>query len=68
MSPPADLRAWIELLERQGELHRVTADVDPDLITEINDRVVKSGGPALLFENVKGLSPPTADQPARHHP
>ena len=55
MAPPADLRDWIALLEREGELVRVDAEVDADLeITEINDRVVKSGGPALLFENVKG--------------
>src|SRR5919204_2079928 len=55
MAPPADLRDWIALLEREGELVRVPAEVDPDLeITEINDRVVKAGGPALLFENVKG--------------
>jgi 4-hydroxy-3-polyprenylbenzoate decarboxylase len=52
---PQDLRAWIALLEREGELVRIGAEVDPDLeITEINDRVVKAGGPALLFENVKG--------------
>jgi len=55
VTPPADLREWIALLERRGELVRVTAEVDPDLeITEINDRVVKAGGPALLFEKVKG--------------
>ena len=54
-SPVADLREWIALLEREHELVRVTAEVDPDLeITEITDRVVKEGGPALLFENVKG--------------
>jgi 4-hydroxy-3-polyprenylbenzoate decarboxylase len=59
MSPAADLRAWIGLLEREGELVRVNAEVDPDLeITEINDRVVKSGGPALLFENPKGSRHP----------
>jgi len=59
MASPADLRAWIALLEREGELVRVSAEVDPDLeITEINDRVVKAGGPALLFENVKGSSHP----------
>ena len=41
MAPPGDLRAWIALLEREGELVRVPAEVDPDLeITEINDRVV----------------------------
>jgi 4-hydroxy-3-polyprenylbenzoate decarboxylase len=55
MAPPRDLREWIALLEREGELVRVAAEVDPQLeITEINDRVVKAGGPALLFENVKG--------------
>jgi 4-hydroxy-3-polyprenylbenzoate decarboxylase len=55
VAPPADLRSWIALLEREGELVRVPAEVDPELeITEINDRVVKSGGPALLFEHVKG--------------
>ena len=54
-SPASDLREWIALLEREGELVRVKAEVDPDLeITEITDRVVKSGGPSLLFENVKG--------------
>jgi 4-hydroxy-3-polyprenylbenzoate decarboxylase len=53
--PPADLRAWIALLEREGELVRIAAEVDPYLeITEIVDRTVKGGGPALLFENVKG--------------
>src|SRR5947199_7599529 len=55
MAPPRDLREWIGLLEREGELVRVAAEVDPELeITEINDRVVKRGGPALLFETVKG--------------
>ena len=53
--PAHDLREWIALLEREGELVRVAAEVDPDLeITEIVDRTVKAGGPALLFENVKG--------------
>jgi 4-hydroxy-3-polyprenylbenzoate decarboxylase len=55
MAPPRDLRDWIALLEREGELVRVEAEVDPDLeVTEIVDRVVKSGGPALLFERTKG--------------
>src|SRR6266511_3739704 len=59
MAPPADLREWIARLEREGELVRVAAEVDADLeITEINDRVVKSGGPALLFEKVKGSRHP----------
>src|SRR6185436_534455 len=59
MAPPADLRAWIDLLEREGELVRVGAEVDPHLeVTEIVDRVVKSGGPALLFERPKGSDVP----------
>ena len=59
MAPPRDLREWIALLEREGELIRVAAEVDPELeITEINDRVVKRGGPALLFERVKGSDRP----------
>jgi 4-hydroxy-3-polyprenylbenzoate decarboxylase len=54
LAPPRDLRDWIALLEREGELKRIAAEVDPDLeITEITDRVVKSGGPALLFERPK---------------
>ena len=59
MAPPLDLREWIRLLEQEGELVRVTAEVDPDLeITEIVDRTVKAGGPALLFENPKGARHP----------
>src|ERR671923_886578 len=59
MTTPADLREWMALLEREGELVRVSAEVDPYLeITEITDRVVKSGGPALLFEKVKGSEHP----------
>ena len=53
----SDLRDWISALERAGELKRIRAEVDPVLeITEITDRVSKSsqGGPALVFENVKG--------------
>jgi 4-hydroxy-3-polyprenylbenzoate decarboxylase len=54
-----DLRDWIALLEREGELVRVSAEVDPDLeITEIADRTVKAGGPALLFEHPKGSEHP----------
>ena len=54
-----DLREWIALLEREGELVRVTAEVDPYLeVTEIVDRTVKAKGPALLFENVRGARHP----------
>src|SRR2546429_8857240 len=57
--PTRDLRDWIALLEREGELVRVSAEVDPDLeITEIVDRTVRSGGPALLFEKPKGSEHP----------
>jgi 4-hydroxy-3-polyprenylbenzoate decarboxylase len=50
-----DLRDWIKALEKHGELKRIREEVSPELeITEITDRVSKSGGPALLFENVKG--------------
>jgi 4-hydroxy-3-polyprenylbenzoate decarboxylase len=59
MAPPRDLREWIALLEREGELVRVEAEVDPDLeITEITDRTVKAGGPALLFTNPRGSDHP----------
>src|SRR5437899_7225793 len=58
VAPPRDLRDWIALLEREGELVRVSAEVDPHLeITEIVDRVVKAGGPALLFENPRSEHP-----------
>ena len=59
VSLPGDLRDWIALLEREGELVRVSAEVDPNLeVTEIVDRVVKAGGPALLFENPKDSQHP----------
>jgi len=49
------LRAFIEDLEKEEELVRVTTEVDSELeITEICDRVSKAHGPALLFEKVKG--------------
>jgi 4-hydroxy-3-polyprenylbenzoate decarboxylase len=57
--PPTDLRDFITALERAGELTRVREEVDPVLeITEIADRSVKKGGPALLFENPKGSNVP----------
>src|SRR5438105_3932165 len=59
MASPADLRSWIALLEREGELVRIGAEVDPELeVTEIVDRTVKAGGPALLFENPKQATHP----------
>ena len=54
-----DLREWIDLLRDQGELAEVDAEVDPYLeITEIADRTMKAGGPALLFRNVRGSQHP----------
>ena len=55
----SDLRDFIERLEREDELVRIEQRVSPELeITEIADRTVKSGGPALLFENVEGSDIP----------
>ena len=54
-----DLRDFIKQLEKQGELKRITVEVDPYLeMTEICDRVLKQEGPALLFENPKGSNIP----------
>ncbi|MEK6748298.1 MAG: 4-hydroxy-3-polyprenylbenzoate decarboxylase [Pseudomonadota bacterium] len=54
-----DLRDFIQGLERQGELKRVSMEVDPYLeMTEICDRVLRNQGPALLFENPKGHTIP----------
>ncbi len=54
-----DLRDFIAQLEKQGELKRITIEVDPYLeMTEICDRVLKQEGPALLFENPKGSNIP----------
>jgi 4-hydroxy-3-polyprenylbenzoate decarboxylase len=54
-----DLREFVRKLEKEGELKRISAEVDPVLeITEITDRAVKMGGPALLFEKPKGSKIP----------
>ncbi|MBD2328628.1 UbiD family decarboxylase [Alkalinema sp. FACHB-956] len=56
---PRDLRGFIKQLEDRGQLRRITAPVDPDLeIAEIAQRMLQCGGPALLFENVKGADHP----------
>jgi 4-hydroxy-3-polyprenylbenzoate decarboxylase len=50
-----DLRDFIDQLEDRGELKRIGVEVDPYLeITEICDRTLRAGGPALLFERPKG--------------
>ncbi|MHC1571655.1 MAG: menaquinone biosynthesis decarboxylase [Methanosarcinales archaeon] len=55
----SDLREFMALLEERGLLKRVSVEVDPFLeITEIVGRLVKSGGCAVLFENVKGYDVP----------
>ena len=49
-----DLREFLDLLERRGELKRIAREVDPHLeMTEVCDRVLRAGGPALLFESPK---------------
>ena len=54
-----DLRDFVAQLERLGELKRVRAEIDTRLeMTEICDRVLRSGGPAILFEKPKGHSMP----------
>ncbi|HID82636.1 MAG TPA: 4-hydroxy-3-polyprenylbenzoate decarboxylase [Chromatiales bacterium] len=54
-----DLRDFIKQLEADGDLKRITAEIDPHLeMTEICDRTLRAGGPALLFENPKGSSIP----------
>ena len=46
----SDLREFISHLEQMGQLKRIQTSVDPKLeITEICDRTLKAGGPALLF-------------------
>ncbi len=56
-----DLQSFLTYLEQQGELKRIHAEVDPELeVTEIATRVVRDGGPALLFERVKGADFPLA--------
>ena len=54
-----DLRDFISELEKRGELVRIKTEVDPNLeMTEIADRTLRAGGPALLFENPKGFNTP----------
>ena len=54
-----DLRDFIRQLEAKGELVRITQPIDTDLeMTEIADRTLRAGGPALLFENPKNHDMP----------
>ncbi|GAD81399.1 4-hydroxy-3-polyprenylbenzoate decarboxylase [Vibrio ezurae] len=54
-----DLRDFLALLEREGQLKRISTPVDPNYeMTEISDRTLRAGGPALLFENPIGYDMP----------
>jgi 4-hydroxy-3-polyprenylbenzoate decarboxylase len=54
-----DLREFLQFLEEKGELKRISQPIDPNLeMTEISDRTLKRGGPALLFENPVGSDIP----------
>ncbi len=54
-----DLRDFIDLLEKRGQLKRISQEIDPNLeMTEICDRTLRAGGPAILFENPKGSDIP----------
>ncbi len=54
-----DLRDFIDLLDKRGQLKRIHQEIDPNLeMTEICDRTLRAGGPAILFENPKGSDIP----------
>ena len=54
-----DLREFLDMLEANGDLVRIKEEIDPNLeMTEIADRTLRDGGPALLFENPKGYDVP----------
>ena len=54
-----DLRDFIQQLESAGQLKRIRVEIDPYLqMTEVCDRTLRGGGPALLFENPKGFDIP----------
>ena len=62
-----DLRDYIAMCEKEGQLKRVKAEVDWNLeISHIAKVVEEKAGPALLFENVKGYSSPVLDRRLRH--
>ena len=54
-----DLRDFIDHLEKNGQLKRIAHPIDPHYeMTEISDRTLRAGGPALLFENPIGYDFP----------
>jgi UbiD family decarboxylase len=59
--PIRSLQDFLKLLDREGELHRITVPIDPNLeAAEIAVRVMRNGGKALLFENIIGSKYPVA--------
>ncbi len=59
MAVYSDMREFLELLEKKGLLKRVGLEVDPELeVAEIMERLVQKGGPAVIFEKVKGSEMP----------
>lgn len=61
---PMDLRQFLRVLESEGELHRISTEVDPKhelgAICKIHNE--RTNSPALLFENVKGSTMPVVGQ------
>jgi UbiD family decarboxylase len=55
----ADLRQYLDLLRREGELVEIPAEIDPRLeAAEVHRRVIAAGGPALLFRRIRGADFP----------
>ena len=55
----SDLRDFVAQLEARGELKRISVEVSPHLeMTEVCDRTLRAGGPALLFERPTGFDTP----------
>jgi 4-hydroxy-3-polyprenylbenzoate decarboxylase len=60
----ADLRDFLSQLEKRGELKRIATPVSPRLeMTEVSDRALRAGGPALLFEKPAGNDIPVLATP-----
>ncbi len=60
------LRDFIGICEKEGQLKRITTEVDWDLeLSHVSKVVEGRGGPALLFENVKGYASPVSPVPSR---
>ena len=58
-----DLREFLDHLDKHGQLKRITHPIDPHYeMTEISDRTLRAGGPALLFEHPIGSDIPVLTQ------